>query len=366
MLSIETIQVGELATGQALTVPIYRYHQGRLGPKVYLQANVHGAEVQGNAVLLQLLERLKSCTLNGEVTIVALANPMGINQKSGEFTLGRFDPITGVNWNRQYLGNHIDVQHWLKQQSLNDIEAVYRDFRELLVEQTHAALQSSWGLTTGQHLCYRLQALAQQHDLVIDLHTGPKSTRHLYCPKVLADAASTFNIGCVLMMPNEFSGAMDEACFHPWWQLKQLLSQQGIDAPMAVEAFTLELGSQELIDLKAADDDALGILSYLKYKQVIDDDIQPERMTRYACELKDYRKLHAPKGAMVEYHATLGVPHKQGQVLAKLLSMENLNEQPAITELHAPADAIPVLHFASAAVHQGTELFKLMTNYYEI
>ncbi|GLP98141.1 succinylglutamate desuccinylase/aspartoacylase domain-containing protein [Paraferrimonas sedimenticola] len=366
MLNKESITVGQLATGQALDVPVYRYNQGRPGPKVYIQANLHGAEVQGNAVLLALLERLKTLEVYGEVTLVPLSNPMGINQKSGEFTLGRFDPVTGVNWNRQYLGDHIDVEAWLDANPELSGDALTHAFRAHLVEQCETRLVNPWGVSTGQHLCYRLQALAHEHDIVLDLHTGPKSCRHLYCPEILKAQASHLNIPCVLLMPNEFAGALDEACFHPWWQLQQALAKRGHNQAMAVQAYTLELGSQELIDIEAADQDAIGITSFLGNNGVIADAPAPAKMDRYACLLKDYRKLHAPGGAMVEYLAPLGEPLKAGEPLARLLKLEQIGQGQVVETLNLPQDAIPVLHFASAAVHQGTELYKLMTNYYKL
>ena len=94
-----SVQVGELATGQALTVPLYSFiGSDSSAPSAYIQANVHGAEVQGNAVIYQLMTLLEGYQVLGNITFAPLANPLGINQKSGEFTLGRFDPITGVNW----------------------------------------------------------------------------------------------------------------------------------------------------------------------------------------------------------------------------------------------------------------------------
>jgi predicted deacylase len=41
-----SVQVGELATGQALTVPLYSFIGSESSaPSVYIQSNVHGAEV---------------------------------------------------------------------------------------------------------------------------------------------------------------------------------------------------------------------------------------------------------------------------------------------------------------------------------
>lgn len=43
-----SLTIGELAAGQALTLHIYHFKpSGHVsGPKVYIQANVHGAEVR--------------------------------------------------------------------------------------------------------------------------------------------------------------------------------------------------------------------------------------------------------------------------------------------------------------------------------
>ena len=91
------MHVGEMASGAKLTVPVYSYKtEGNTAPNVYIQANMHGAEVQGNAVIFQLLEQLKTLELNGSITLVPYANPVACNHKNGEYTLGRFDPITGV------------------------------------------------------------------------------------------------------------------------------------------------------------------------------------------------------------------------------------------------------------------------------
>ena len=86
----EVMHVGEMASGAALTVPVYRLKGDSNAPSVYIQANMHGAEVQGNAVIYQLLELLRSNELmtdiKGDITLVPYANPVGCNHKNGEYT----------------------------------------------------------------------------------------------------------------------------------------------------------------------------------------------------------------------------------------------------------------------------------------
>ena len=125
----DLMHVGEMASGVKLTVPVYSYKpEASTAPNVYIQANMHGAEVQGNAVIFQLLELLKYCEIEANITLVPYANPIGCNHKNGEYTLGRFDPITGENWNRMY---HFD-------------EAIISPFVEGHIDASEAEIQTDF------------------------------------------------------------------------------------------------------------------------------------------------------------------------------------------------------------------------------
>ncbi|WP_404341459.1 succinylglutamate desuccinylase/aspartoacylase family protein [Pseudoalteromonas mariniglutinosa] len=367
-ISQENIVVGEIANGLPLTIPVYRLKGDGSGPHVYIQANMHGAEVQGNAVIYQLLEQLQKLPLKGDITLVPYANPIGCNQKSGEFTLGRFDPITGTNWNRMYHFNSELAKQIAEQYRNSDDQTLTTAFKNALISDIEKLLSGpAYRLTTGKRIALNLQKLAHQADIVLDLHTGPISSKHLYCPAYTTKSAHYFNIPHVLVIPNEFDGAMDEASFCPWWQLSDELAKEGREFAVQVEAFTVELGSQEKIDLVAALDDAHSILSYLNHKNVfVDAPFQPAAITRYGCKLNDYVAYYAPIGGMVEYLAPLGGHIKAGEPIAHILRMERyLTEQPLQT-LTFEHDAIAILHFASASVNQGTELYKFFTNTFEL
>ncbi len=368
------MHVGEMASGAKLTVPVYTFEcQEIKAPNVYIQANMHGAEVQGNAVIFQLLELLKDCDIQANITLVPYANPVACNHKNGEYTLGRFDPITGVNWNRMY---HFDesVIAPFAQDHIDDCEAVIQaKFQQLLLDQIEQKLDHNiWGLTTGQRIAYQLQRMAHQADLVLDLHTGPISSKHLYCPEYTKESANYFDIPHTIFIPNDFDGAMDEATFCPWWSLQQAYKALGRNFVMgqgafSKESFTVELGSQEQIDLAVAHQDALGILSYLQYKKVLNStSFTPKKMTRYACYLKDYKALYAPMGGMVDYLAGFGKPLPAGEPLARILRMDNYGDGDPLHHVSLDRQVLPILHFASASVNQGTELYKVFSDYFEL
>ena len=93
-----------------MNVPLYRFIGEKPGPKVYIQSSIHGAEVQGNVVIYHLIQRLKQMPICGEVILVPNCNPVGTNIKAGEYTLGRFDPVNGTNWNRGYFYDESLIQ----------------------------------------------------------------------------------------------------------------------------------------------------------------------------------------------------------------------------------------------------------------
>ncbi len=380
------MHVGEMASGAKLTVPVYSYKSELSNaPSVYIQANMHGAEVQGNAVIFQLLELLKNADIQADITFVPYANPVACNHKNGEYTLGRFDPITGVNWNRMYHFDEAVIEPFAQKYCEASEQDIRTDFKQLLLNEIEKNLDDNiWGLTTGQRIAYQLQRLAHQADLVLDLHTGPISSKHLYCPEYAQNSASFFDIEHTILIPNGFDGAMDEATFCPWWSLQQAFSDLGRSFVMgegvfAKESFTVELGSQEQIDLDVAKEDAVSILAYLQHKGVIvssedQSDYQPKTMTRYACHLKDYKALYSPMGGMVDYLAEFGKPLAAGEPLVRILRMDNygVDEEEkwgSGEPLHYVSldhTVLPILHFASASVNQGTELYKVFSKYFEL
>ena len=89
--------------GQAIELKKFQLDSGLKGPHLYLQSGVHGAELQGHLVIQELIRQLPELLQKGSVTCIPCANPMGLNHKIGEFTAGRYHPVSRENWNRHYL-----------------------------------------------------------------------------------------------------------------------------------------------------------------------------------------------------------------------------------------------------------------------
>lgn len=366
-LTKEHISVASNASGRKMHVPVYRFKGKEDGPKVYIQSSIHGAEVQGNVVIYHLIEFLKNNPIRGEVILVPNCNPVGTNIKSGEYTFGRFDPINGQNWNRGYYYQESLVSEFVDSLSDNQsVDEIKTAFREKMREAIEAELNKPWGIGLASRLNLQLQRLALDADIVIDLHNGPVATRHIYVPEYAKESARYFNIPHVIFIPNVFGGALDEATFCHWWTLTDKLSQKFPDKiwQVPVDAFTLEMGSQEVIDFESGQYDANGIITYLNHKDcLIESDIQPENIERYSVNLPDYKILYTQEGGIVEYKVKPGEHVRKGEVIAKILNVDDLENDNAVSYLYAPDDLIVILHFPSASVLCGTQLYKCFVNY---
>lgn len=361
--------VAQNASGRNMQVPIYRFIGKQSGPKVYIQSSIHGAEVQGNVVIYHLIQWLKRIPIRGEVVLVPNCNPVGTNIKAGEYTLGRFDPVNGTNWNRGYYYDRDAVLKFARTVGPEEsIDSIKQRFRQKIHQGLQKRLQTEWGLGLANQLNLKLQTIAANADIVLDLHNGPVSTRHIYVPEYIKDAAMHFNIPHIIYIPNVFAGALDEATFCPWWTLSDALSKRfDRQVSFGVEAFTVEMGSQEVVNFDEGEEDAEGILSYLNNRGVlVDASVTAKPMPRYATFLKDYKTLFTKTGGMVEYIAKPGDKLRAGECLARVLNVDELENDRAVELITAPCDLISILHFPSASVLSGTQLYKCFTNYEQL
>lgn len=368
--SKEYLVVAQNASGRNLNVPVYRFKSQLPGPKIYIQSSIHGAEVQGNVVIYHLVQALQNAPLCGEIILVPNCNPVGSNLKSGEYTLGRFDPVNGQNWNRAYHYDQTLLDSFLEQVKEDaDLQNLKQAFRDHIKQGIDKVLSKDWGVGLAEQLNLKLQRFAFDADIVIDLHNGPVSTRHIYVPEYARASARYFNIPHVILIPNVFAGALDEATFCPWWYLQTHLKQTypSREWDFGVEAFTVEMGSQEVIDFAAGNEDANGILSYLSAKGSFSKRVAtPEDIPRHAVYLKDYKVMYSQFGGIVEYVATPGQILKKGDLMARVLNVDELENHRATSEVRAPCDLIPILHFPSATVLGGTQLYKCFTHYFDL
>ncbi len=367
---IEEYPIKELATGEVLNLKTYTAF-GAPGPHIHIQASVHGAELQGNAVILQLMEMLGKLEMKGSITFIPLANPYATNNKHGTYTYGRYNPVTGHNWNRNYsdivLSSKMDITSFAKNHKdldWNEIKSKFKHELSKTIKNHIQELKDQRKHSENNKLNLLLQELAAPADGVLDLHTGPVATRYLYSAEYEHEAAKFLKFKHVLLVSHEFDGAMDEACFMPWIHLQKALKAQGRQVELDVESFTLEFGSEESFCMADAEKDVESIINYLKFKGVLTG--EPNQIDSVSCELKNYKTIFSPKGGLVDYHLAPGDTYKAGEPLATFYNLKNIDPKNPIqsskTEVKALQDGLIINRCPSSSVHQGMELFQVMTS----
>ncbi len=366
---INEYPIKELATGEVLNLKTYTVH-GSPGPHIHIQASVHGAELQGNAVILHLMDLLNSQKMKGSITFIPLANPYATNNKIGTYTYGRFNPVTGHNWNRNYVDiikeSNFNIDEFAKENkdySWGEIRSKFKAKLEIVFEKYVEDLIQSKKLAENNKLNLLLQQLASKADGILDLHTGPVATRYLYSAEYQEQVAYYLKFRHVVVIPNEFGGAMDEACFMPWIHLRDALKKYKKNISIDIESFTLEFGSEETFCMQNASKDVESILNYMKYKGLLEG--TPDQIDSHACRLKNFRTIYSPKGGLVDYHFEPGQRYLKGDTLASFYNLKSIDPKDPIvscrSKVMAEEDGIVINRCPSSSVHQGMELFQVMT-----
>lgn len=369
----EIIPIKQLATGETLNITTHTLIGTTEGPHIHIQASVHGAELQGNAVILQLMEYLQHTKLHGSITFIPLANPFATNNKHGTYTYGRYNPVTGHNWNRNYVDiigiTKTDLTQFCEENfdlPWHELKLKYKELISNLIEMYAEKISLNKTLNDNNKLNLILQKLAVKADGILDLHTGPTATRYLYSAEYEEDVAKYLLFKNILVIPNEFDGAMDEASFIPWVHLTDKMKELGRDIICDVESFTLEFGSEETFCMDNAEKDVESILNYLRYKGMLEE--TPKEAQAHYAKLENYRTIYSPLGGLVDYRVKPGDHFNKGDLLANIYQLKNLDPLDPIKStanpIHALSDGIVINRCPSSAVHEGMELLQIMSHTY--
>lgn len=103
------VPVGSLPTGQEVNIIYYTIDSGRPGPRRHIQAGIHGNEILGIPVLLELIQS-DFVPDTGSLTVIPMANPWSIGSQIMGVQTGYVNfhthPRNAQNWNRIASSTH--------------------------------------------------------------------------------------------------------------------------------------------------------------------------------------------------------------------------------------------------------------------
>ncbi|MEH1764876.1 MAG: succinylglutamate desuccinylase/aspartoacylase family protein [Nostoc sp.] len=363
---IEKIVLRQMASGDRLFLQVYKFVGAKPGKKVYIQSNLHGAEIAGNAVIHQLIEFLLTINdtdLTGEIWLVPVCNPMGTNERAHHFSPGRYCIYEAKDWNRifwDYEKEADDLVAFTKSQLHIDLEVVRQNYLTIIKQQFAKILEkinSPNSVPYTEVFSYKLQNLSLDADYLIDLHS---STNHaldyLYYFRNREDSAKYFLLDFGILLDKYDGDAFDEAFIKPWLALEACFKSLGREIKFDVEAWTLELGTGMQMNSDSVAKGVQGVKNYLAQKGVLQisnssNDTKNHEMTFVSS--RNRKKYYAIAGGMIQSRIELGSKIKAGEKLYQILSFNKEGKLPTVIDVLAQQDGLVYDVATNQAVNEG-------------
>ncbi|QQS55366.1 MAG: succinylglutamate desuccinylase/aspartoacylase family protein [Candidatus Competibacteraceae bacterium] len=318
------------APGTQRTLRVHRYGVPGARPKAYFQAALHADEIPGLLVAQHLLRGLEQAQeqgrMVGEVVVVPVANPIGLNQHCNGRLLGRFDFEGSGNFNRGFP----DLTPFALERLRGRLRADPVDNAALVRATLRTVLAEQRVARETDVLKLALLGQAIDADFVFDLHCDSESLLHLYASRWQADEARTLGaeLGAAAILLEEDPGGnpFDGACASPWWKLRAALATEG-PVPLACFATTVELRGQTDVSDEYAAADAAALLRFLQRRGVIAG--EPGPLPEPRCQptpLDGVDVLTAPAAGVLIYRKQLGEYVMEGEIVVEL--MDPLGDPP--------------------------------------
>ncbi|MEZ5830228.1 MAG: M14 family metallopeptidase [Dongiaceae bacterium] len=329
----ETIALPGAMPGTQRQLRVFSFGEPGARPKAYLQAGLHADEPTGMMVLRELCKLLAAAEeageITGEIIVVPMANPLGIDQALNSAIMGRFELRTGANFDRAWpdlvTGLADSVRRCIGKDSVENAELVRRELKRRI-----AALRAESPIMAQR---IALARRAYDADLVVDLHCDDEALSYMIAPDELWDHAKRFaaDVGVHSLQPNgDNCGAhcFDECFFEPWRTLRK---EFGDPMPLACHAFTFEMGGVLDVDPAQATRYAQGFFRYLRWIGCVAG-AAAKRRPNGINEFRAFEMLDSPAGGLLLYCQQLGDWVSPGDVLAEIVdpTAPDLESKPAV------------------------------------
>lgn len=326
--TVEKIPLLSATLGVEKFLTVIRYGDfsaNNRGKHVYLQAAIHADEWPGILTLNHLQSKLDALDaagkINGKITLVPYANPIGMSQFLNGYQLGRFDFDYSGNFNR----NYIDLSQVAEQvaDKLTDDEAENTAIIRAAFAELIANTQVSLEVEALKKVLFGLSASA---DYVLDLHCDADAALHIFANKRQQQMAEVLsaNVGNeVLILEEDVGGlAFDYANASPWWLIANALKAKGINKPInenACFAATVELRGQRDVYDHLNEQDAKNLLNFLATQGIVDKAVETKTHQPLIAPLSGVDTIKAPSAGLIAFKKQLGERVAKGELVAELI-----------------------------------------------
>ncbi len=321
MTICNTINLPRHAVGTQHSLKVWRFGVPGASPKVYIHASMHADELPASLAAAKLLPKLISADetgkISGEIILVPVANPVGLNNVSLRSHNGRYHLPTGENYNRSFHDVSEDVLGAIDGRMANGCEAD----TQLVKSEVAGALATATPQNEAQALRLELMRLACDADIVLDLHTDSDALMHLYLDEdhwpQAADLAGLLGARVVMFARASGGGPFEETIAWPYVRAREIYGADAVNLPLTV---VIELRGEHDASHELSDLDADALYRFLCGRNVIADD--PGELPEFsgiAAPFSATDTLTAKAPGIVVYTADIGQMVKAGDVLAEII-----------------------------------------------
>lgn len=335
------------------------YGQPGQGPKIYVQASLHADELPGMLTAWHLRQSLDALEvqgrIRGEIVLVPMANPIGLSQWWLQSHLGRFDSLSGENFNRHY-------PEYIEAAARNAEPRLGSDPQrnvEVLRAALRAEVQAAPVDTELQALRKTLMLLACDADVVLDLHCDAQAVMHLYtetpCWPQCEPLAAYLGAGVTLLAMDSGDNPFDEACSQVWWKWGRHFGDR-FPIPQGCLSVTVELRGQQDVHHDLASRDAAALIDFMTFRGAIDAPVKPAPpAVGDARPLSGSMPIKTPVGGVLTFLREVGETVSAGDVLAHVIDPVSA----AVTELKSPVDGLLFARDTLRLVTAGAKVAKV-------
>ena len=346
--------------GTTTTLTGYRAGPADAARKVYLQAALHADEMPGTMLLHHLLPRLRDADAAGQLrarfTVMPAVNPFGLQPLLLRHHIGRYDPATGINYNRRWpdlFAVACDRIGPLGNDAAANTGAVRRGVAAWIGEQAPR--------TAAQRL--RLLILRECHDadVMLDLHCDSDSLPYIYTsPDVPSqDLSDWMGAAATLTAADSGGGSFDEVL--PQLYRKAAAANPGKPLlPLPLTA-TMEYRGQSDVFDDTGNEDARRLWGFLCERGFID--AAPGARPSPAAAATPFEAtdvVRVPAPGLVAYRVALGERVTKGQPVADLIAMDGPEAFIARTPILAGTDGLVLTRSARKYAERGANIMKIV------
>ncbi|HTH99220.1 MAG TPA: succinylglutamate desuccinylase/aspartoacylase family protein [Stellaceae bacterium] len=342
MKSVETRELASTVPGTTRRLTIRRYGPDgeaalMRGPKAYIQASLHADELPAMLAathLIRLLDAAEAAgAMQGDVVVLPVANPIGLDQSLVGHHFGRYELHSGENFNRDFADLSGEIAARLKDKLGPDPGENVRLIRATMM----AILDEARPRGELASLRVMLMREAADADYLLDLHCDDEALPHLYLGDARwpdgADLAAEIGSVAILLTDEAGGGLPFDEAFGNLWALLRVQLGDDYPIPDACLAATVELRGQGDVSDELAAADAAALFRYLQRQGIVAGD--PGPLPDPLCEgtrLDGVDMVRAPVAGIIVYKAELGRVLLAGEVVADILDPLTGRRTPVMTE----------------------------------